>query len=410
MISGKFKNTSLGLENDSGKWDIFAEGFDWKGDWTVSTRYKLNDLVKYVGYIYVCTVGHTSAATVSSFTDPTNPGNGVTVLIQGVGFPFSGSAVITGSLVISGSAQPIIIQTLPYNASPNYIVTYNTSSGVVSYSDLPSNGSSGTSGASGTSGTSGESGTSGISGTSGTAGSSGTSGISGTSGTSGIAGSSGTSFLGDNYYGSFSDSTTQIVSGSNIPTTWTYNTTELSSEILVVSGSRIQVNNAGVYEIGYSAQVEATQNANGTDVIIWARINGNDEPRTTSTITMAGNGAYQLPFVAYQFDLQANDYVEFVVGGPNSNTNTQVQNSLTVTNVTPAVGGADQPSIEEAVSYRDYKKDPTSTPSQKVNAGIMEVNRMLSEMEKIVQNNLRLKTEMGVQYRGVWKMVIRLVS
>ena len=27
---------------------------------------------------------------------------------------------------------------------------------------------------------------------------------------------------------------------------------------------------------------------------------------------MAGNGAYQLPFVAYQFALNAGDYVEFV--------------------------------------------------------------------------------------------------
>ena len=56
---------SSGLENDSSKWDIFAEGFDWKGDWTVSTRYKLNDLVKYGGYTYVCNLGHTSAATVA---------------------------------------------------------------------------------------------------------------------------------------------------------------------------------------------------------------------------------------------------------------------------------------------------------------------------------------------------------
>jgi len=55
------------------------------------------------------------------------------------------------------------------------------------------------------------------------------------------------------------------------------------------------------------------------------------------------------------------------------------------------------------VSYRDYKKDPTSTPQQKVNRGIMEVNRMLAEMEKIVNNNLRLKTEMGVQSGHFWK-------
>jgi hypothetical protein len=54
-------------------------------------------------------------------------------------------------------------------------------------------------------------------------------------------------------------------------------------------------------------------------------------------------------------------------------------------------------------SYREYKKDPTSTPQQKVNRGIMEVNKMLAEMEKIVNNNLRLKTEMGVQSNHFWK-------
>ena len=59
-------------------------------------------------------------------------------------------------------------------------------------------------------------------------------------------------------------------------------------------------------------------------------------------------------------------------------------------------------SINE-VSYRDYKKDPTSTPAQKVNKGINEVNKMLAEMEKIVANNLRLKLEMGVQSNHFWK-------
>ena len=55
------------------------------------------------------------------------------------------------------------------------------------------------------------------------------------------------------------------------------------------------------------------------------------------------------------------------------------------------------------ISYRDYKKDPTSTPQQKVNRGIMEVNKMLAEIEKIVNNNLRLKTETGVQSGHFWK-------
>jgi hypothetical protein len=54
-----------GLETNSGNWNQFAEGTDWKGVWTVSTRYKLNDIVRYGGINYICITGHTSAATVA---------------------------------------------------------------------------------------------------------------------------------------------------------------------------------------------------------------------------------------------------------------------------------------------------------------------------------------------------------
>jgi hypothetical protein len=57
---------TLGLENDQAKWTLYAEGFDWKNAWTVSTRYKINDLVRYGGYTYVCNLHHTSAATTAS--------------------------------------------------------------------------------------------------------------------------------------------------------------------------------------------------------------------------------------------------------------------------------------------------------------------------------------------------------
>ena len=52
---------ALGLEADLEKWDILSEGFDWKGDWSVSLRYKINDVVKYGGQSYICNEGHTSA-------------------------------------------------------------------------------------------------------------------------------------------------------------------------------------------------------------------------------------------------------------------------------------------------------------------------------------------------------------
>jgi hypothetical protein len=71
------------------------------------------------------------------------------------------------------------------------------------------------------------------------------------------------------------------------------------------------------------------------------------------------------------------DNVDFVVLGPNSSTNNQVQQSLLVTNVTPAIGGSDQPSIEEirnmiaynfsaqnrAVTLNDYKSLIENMPS-----------------------------------------------
>ena len=55
-------DVNVGLEGDSAKWDLFIEGFDYKSDWTVGTRYKVNDLVRYGATVYLCTTEHTSAA------------------------------------------------------------------------------------------------------------------------------------------------------------------------------------------------------------------------------------------------------------------------------------------------------------------------------------------------------------
>ena len=65
---------TLGLEDNSGDWNIFVEGFEWKSDWITSTRYKFNDIVRYGGINYICVTGHTSAATASLGLE-TNFGN-----------------------------------------------------------------------------------------------------------------------------------------------------------------------------------------------------------------------------------------------------------------------------------------------------------------------------------------------
>ena len=59
-------SNALGLEQDILKWDLFSEGQDWKQNWAVSTRYKINDIIKYGGTLYVCNTGHTSNATAAN--------------------------------------------------------------------------------------------------------------------------------------------------------------------------------------------------------------------------------------------------------------------------------------------------------------------------------------------------------
>jgi hypothetical protein len=54
--------TTLGLEDNAADWNLFIEGIENKGDWAISTRYKLNDIVRYGAINYICVTAHTSAA------------------------------------------------------------------------------------------------------------------------------------------------------------------------------------------------------------------------------------------------------------------------------------------------------------------------------------------------------------
>lgn len=71
------------------------------------------------------------------------------------------------------------------------------------------------------------------------------------------------------------------------------------------------------------------------------------------------------------------DSVDFTINGPNESVNNQVQSSIRVTNITPAIGGADTPTIEEirnmiaynfaaqnrAVTLNDYKSMIETMPA-----------------------------------------------
>lgn len=55
------------------------------------------------------------------------------------------------------------------------------------------------------------------------------------------------------------------------------------------------------------------------------------------------------------------------------------------------------------ISYNDYRKDPIASPKQKINHSINYINKGLQEIEKVVNHNVRLKQEMGVDNNIYWK-------
>ena len=60
-------------------------------------------------------------------------------------------------------------------------------------------------------------------------------------------------------------------------------------------------------------------------------------------------------------------------------------------------------SFVNEVSYSDYKKDESATSRQKVNKSIKEVSSRLLRIERIINHNIKLKTEEGIDNKQYWK-------
>jgi len=54
-------------------------------------------------------------------------------------------------------------------------------------------------------------------------------------------------------------------------------------------------------------------------------------------------------------------------------------------------------------SYKEYRSDKTKTTSEKINHSIKELNQSLLRVERAVGHALRLKTEMAIDQRTLWR-------
>jgi hypothetical protein len=117
-------------------------------------------------------------------------------------------------------------------------------------------------------------------------------------------------------YGSFYDTTTQTNPVANTPRSMSLNTTDITNGVSI-SGSTnpfntyIKTENAGIYNIQFSAQVEKTDSGND-EILIWLRKNGIDLTDTATTITLSGNNAKAVAAWNWFVTSAANDYYQII--------------------------------------------------------------------------------------------------
>jgi len=117
-------------------------------------------------------------------------------------------------------------------------------------------------------------------------------------------------------YGCFLSTQNQQVTGANITTAFTHNTTESASQTYV-SGSKIYVQATGVYRVLTSVQFDTTSGGQQR-VSYWFRKNGVNIANSGSFFTIQNNGE-NVGTVEIMVSLLAGDYVEVVMQSPDAN-------------------------------------------------------------------------------------------
>jgi hypothetical protein len=115
-------------------------------------------------------------------------------------------------------------------------------------------------------------------------------------------------------YGAFSSGVDQTTT-ANTATLMTLDTTDFKNGVSI-SSSKITVENAGIYNLQFSAQFQNTDNQI-QDISIWLRQNGTNIPGSTGLVSIparksasAGEEAHEIIGWNYYVSMNANDYIQ----------------------------------------------------------------------------------------------------
>jgi hypothetical protein len=131
-----------------------------------------------------------------------------------------------------------------------------------------------------------------------------------------LAPSSAAAFADTAPYGAFQDSTDQTAASTTVAYPITFDTTDFSNGVYLSDSSRMNVRNAGIYNVQFSVQLENIDNAQHT-VDIWFRKNGTNITASNSMFTVPARKSasiygHLIAAINYFVELAVNDYVEIV--------------------------------------------------------------------------------------------------
>jgi hypothetical protein len=153
----------------------------------------------------------------------------------------------------------------------------------------------------------------------------------------------------NNPYGAFQDGTDQTAANTTTAYAITFDTTDFNNGVTLSNSSRLNVSQAGIYNIQFSVQFKNTTN-DGQDVDIWFKKNGTNIDNSNSRFHLsqrksAGDPSHLIAALNFFVSLAANDYVE-IMWKPTS-TSVSIEHFATSSTPTrPAV-----PSVIATVSF-----------------------------------------------------------
>jgi hypothetical protein len=122
------------------------------------------------------------------------------------------------------------------------------------------------------------------------------------------------------YYGSFTSNVTQTNPVGNVVRAFSADTTEINNGVILSANTRFVVQNAGVYNIQFSAQLQQLNNTDSA-ISIWFRKSGTDIPRSNTEISIDKNQGGASKLVAAWNIVESfteNQYIEIMWSSPDT--------------------------------------------------------------------------------------------